>query len=101
MNGKILGQKIQTARENQGWTQTVLAHRANVSQAVVAGYEKGQKVRPDKDIVNQIAAALNVSSDFLLAEDDKLQHIPPNIMAWIESKDSLHYLKQAYKSAQE
>ena len=102
-----MGRKIKQAREKQGWTQADLAERTSangatmVVQSTIAQYEGGKKIRPDTEIINKLAKALNVSPDFLLAEDDKLAHIPQYIMTWLENPDCVPYLKKAFNEFKE
>lgn len=101
MNGKIIGIKIKRARENKGWGQQELAERTGVRQGTIAQYEGGGKVRPDSEIVNKISKALNVSSDYLLAENEPLPHFCNKVRLWLENPECVSYVEDAYKTYKE
>ena len=64
-----IGKKIRVWRDERGLTQNELATRANISRSYLAGVETG-KYNPSIDTLNNIAAALNVSTSFLMEEVD-------------------------------
>lgn len=64
-----IGKKIRAWRDERGLTQNELASRANISRSYLAGVETG-KYNPSIDTLNSIAAALNVSTSFLMEEVD-------------------------------
>lgn len=63
-----LGQKIRKFRLAKGWTQKRLEKESGVENRNLTRYEH-DKVRPRPKILKQIAAALEVSVDELLAEE--------------------------------
>ena len=64
-----IGKKIRAWRDERGLTQNELASRANISRSYLAGVET-EKYNPSIDTLNSIAAALNVSTSFLMEEVD-------------------------------
>lgn len=60
-----IGERIARLRKDRGLTQKELADQLNVSQPVVSDYEN-DVIRIPADVVIQLAAVLNVSSDELL-----------------------------------
>jgi repressor LexA len=63
-----LGQRIKTVRIAKGMNISELCKRASISRSYYYDVEKGVSV-PSSQLLNRIAAALNVSSDFLLDLD--------------------------------
>lgn len=60
-----IGERIARLRKDRGLTQKELAGQLEVSQPVVSDYEN-DVIRIPADVVIQLAAVLNVSSDELL-----------------------------------
>jgi transcriptional regulator with XRE-family HTH domain len=60
-----LGSRIQELRKQQGWSQTVLADKINVSKSQVNRYEN-KGVQPPADILNNMAELFGTSVDFLI-----------------------------------
>lgn len=53
-----LGKKVREAREERGWTQTELAHRAGMKPHAISRFEAGDVV-PTLATLDRIAAALD------------------------------------------
>lgn len=66
---KTLNERIKELRLENGWSQTDLAVRVEVTQQTIADWEKGKKPSIDKLIL--LARAFNASVDFLLGLTDK------------------------------
>ena len=64
-----LGDKIKYARQQAGLSQVQLAQKLFVSRAAVAKWETG-KGMPDIQNLKALANALNVTTDYLLDEDE-------------------------------
>lgn len=64
-----VGQRIKQEREQRGWSQGELARRSGVLQGVLSRIESGARKVPRSDTLQQIAAALAVSTDYLLGTD--------------------------------
>lgn len=65
------GKKLKEARQKAGLSQEQLAEKLSVSRSAVAKWET-DKGMPDIDNLKAIAQLLNVSIDYLLAEDEKI-----------------------------
>jgi transcriptional regulator with XRE-family HTH domain len=61
---KILAERLKQARLCHKLTQTQVGHRAGMPPAQVSHYENG--VRPTVDNLRKLAAALDVSTDWLV-----------------------------------
>ena len=61
----VIGQRIKTARKNQGLTQKELAERAGTATGTIQQYELGKR-QPRADQLRAIASALGVTVDYLL-----------------------------------
>ncbi len=61
-----LGAKIKELREEQGWSQGFLDHKAKLSDGYISDLESGDKVKhPSAFIIIKIAVALRVDPDEL------------------------------------
>ena len=65
------GEKLQAARKDAGLTQEQLAQKLIVSRSAVAKWES-DKGMPDVENLKAMAQLLDVSVDYLLAEDQRL-----------------------------
>jgi transcriptional regulator with XRE-family HTH domain len=68
-----LGNKIRELRKSKGYTLEELAQRADSSKSYIWELENKNPPRPSADKVAKIAAALGVTSDYLM---DKSQKAP-------------------------
>lgn len=64
-DGETLGERIARLRKERGYTQTELAERIGIIQALVSDYERG-KLRLNAEMVVRFAEALEVSTEDLL-----------------------------------
>ena len=55
-----VGDRIKAARKEKSLTQTELGKKLNVSQSMIAQYERGDRT-PNDDTLQRIAAILDVS----------------------------------------
>lgn len=65
------GEKLRDARKKAGISQEELAEKLSVSRSAVAKWETDNGL-PDVGNLKTLAAVLNVSIDYLLAEDERL-----------------------------
>ena len=65
------GEKLRDARKKAGISQEELAEKLSVSRSAVAKWETDNGL-PDVGNLKVLAAVLNVSIDYLLAEDERL-----------------------------
>jgi putative transcriptional regulator len=62
--------RTRTLREAKGWTQGELAERAGVTRATVNRLEKGRPKSIDLDVLEKLAAALEVAPGFLIGPEE-------------------------------
>lgn len=62
-----IGTLVKRLREERGFTQGQLATYANVSRSWVALVERHKRPRPDPDLLRQVARALQVPAETLMA----------------------------------
>jgi repressor LexA len=62
-----MGQRIRIARENQGWSQTELAHKLGKNPSTISHYESGQKAIRSTELP-KLAQILEVSVSFFFGE---------------------------------
>lgn len=63
-----LAEKIKSAREGLGLTQTRLAEKANIAQSIISDVEQGGRM-PRIDTLIKIAKALDTTVSELLEEE--------------------------------
>jgi transcriptional regulator with XRE-family HTH domain len=73
MEAGSVGARIRGARVERGWTQDALAAAVGVSRSAVAQWET-DRAGQLRDTIPRIAAALDVSVEYLLTGEDK--HAP-------------------------
>lgn len=73
-----LGEVVRELREARGWTQVELAERAGLSSSHVSYLESGERINVTLWVVCQIANALEVSLDYLLAQIGVYESGEPN-----------------------
>ena len=64
-----LSEKIMNLRKKSGWSQEELADRLGISRQSVSKWETGESV-PDIDKIIRMSELWNVSTDYLLKEDE-------------------------------
>ncbi|MCM1316389.1 MAG: helix-turn-helix domain-containing protein [Alistipes senegalensis] len=64
------GQKIKSRREELGYTQVELAQKVHTTQPYISRLERGW-FNPSMKMIRNIAATLNISTDYLLFDDQK------------------------------
>lgn len=62
-------ERIRELRKMRGMSQQDLANKLDLNKVAISQYERGVR-RPSIDIVSALCDIFNVSSDFLLGEDD-------------------------------
>jgi transcriptional regulator with XRE-family HTH domain len=65
-----LGQKINLARKNKGWTQGELGELVNVASSLIGKYERGE-INPPLEVATKIAKMLDSSLDYLTGMTDE------------------------------
>ena len=66
------GERLRLLREEKELSQDALGKVFNLSQSIIAYYEKDKK-QPSQKTLKQMATLFNVSTDFLLGETDQRQ----------------------------
>jgi len=66
-----LSDHLRQIRERKGWTQNHLAEVSGVPQPSIWRLEKGLILNPKSGLLRKLAAALEVSMDYLVTEEDK------------------------------
>jgi transcriptional regulator with XRE-family HTH domain len=66
-----LGNKIRDLRKKKGYTLEQLADRTDSSKSYIWELENKNPPRPSADKVGKIAAALGVTSDYLMSKSQK------------------------------
>jgi len=64
-----LGSRLRSAREKKGWSQTYVCQKLGISNSTLSGYERDYR-EPDVDTISTFAQLYEVSTDFLLGQDD-------------------------------
>ncbi len=64
-----IGERIQTTRKENGFSQEQLAEMASLNRVTIAKYESG-RIEPGAQALARIADALGVSIDHLLGRDE-------------------------------
>lgn len=67
-----LAERITALREKRGWNMSKLAKVSDIPQPTIWRLEKGQITQPKTGILQQLAQALEVSTDYLLREEDTM-----------------------------
>ena len=61
-----LGEKVQRLRKERGMTQSELAERAGVSQAIISRLENKVRSNVNADVLKGLAKALGCTTDYLV-----------------------------------
>ena len=72
-------------REAKGWSQYDIAERLNIKRPRYNAWEQGLS-KPRADLLNNLAALLEVSTDYLLSGDQGAGSEPPT-PEWATAKD--------------
>jgi len=84
-----LGSRIREERQRAGMTQEKLAEAAGCNESYIGQIERGYK-NPSLEIIVNIANALNVTVDYLLAESvkvDQIDGLTDEIVALLKERD--------------
>jgi transcriptional regulator with XRE-family HTH domain len=65
-----LGGRIKELRERRGWSQSELARRAHVRQALLSALETGRQPDTTGSVLRRLARTLGVSIDYLVGTFD-------------------------------
>ena len=70
---RIIGARVRALREHRGWTQGQLAYKAHTVAAQISRIEHNERPGAQARLVAQIAAALDVSMDYLMGRTNDPQ----------------------------
>ena len=77
---EIFKKRLRTAREKNNLTQADLAENTGLPASSISHFEKGPR-KPSFDNLRRLAAALNVTTDYLLGRtDNTAEHAQTNIL---------------------
>ncbi|MBE6903548.1 MAG: helix-turn-helix transcriptional regulator [Ruminococcaceae bacterium] len=68
MDKKALGSKLREARKSKGYTQEVLAEKADIGVMYLGEIERGIKM-PSMNIFIKLIEALDISADYVLRDE--------------------------------
>lgn len=68
MDKADLGKKLREARLKRGYTQQVLAEKADVAEMYISQLERGLKM-PSMNLFIKLITALDISSDYILRDE--------------------------------
>lgn len=66
---EVFPQRLRAAREMRRWSQNELGQRSGLPPSSVAHFEAGSR-KPSFDSLHRVAAALEVTTDYLLGRTD-------------------------------
>lgn len=66
---KTIGEKLLILREERNLKQKELAELAGITEATLSRYENGKR-EPKGEIISRLAKVLNVTTDYLLNDED-------------------------------
>ena len=70
-----LSEKIMLLRKKQGWSQEELANHLNISRQSISKWESGQS-QPDIDKIILLSQLFQVTTDYLLLDQENEEHRP-------------------------
>jgi transcriptional regulator with XRE-family HTH domain len=73
MEEQVIAERVRTAREWRGWSQTELARRAEIHPVVLNRLEMKHKAGVQAETIRRLALALQVSADYLLGISKTLE----------------------------
>ncbi|WP_188454456.1 helix-turn-helix domain-containing protein [Virgibacillus oceani] len=67
----MIGERLRKLRQERGYSLSELAERAGVSKSYLSYLERDVKNNPSLQFISKIADTLNVSVEYLLADEQK------------------------------
>ena len=89
MNQKLLGSRINQAREDRGYSLDALASRVGLNKSTLSRYERGEIENPKLPVINAIANALHVNPGWLVGKCNDKSYTPAISGASIFSPSNL------------
>lgn len=90
MSYKSLGEILREKRKAKGWSQGLLAKKANTSASSISGYEIGRSI-PNLYIACDIAKALGCEVEELIEKTSKARLLTERLTTFFASDDYLKY----------
>jgi transcriptional regulator with XRE-family HTH domain len=84
-----IGDRVRTARRRLGWDREALAFHAGLSWSAIAQIESGRRRQPRPDTLATLAAALGVTTDYLVCGHPASQPMFEHRALLYESNDEL------------
>ena len=72
----VVGERIRHFRQAAGWEVSKLSMESGVPEQTIRSWESRNAANPSADGLSKVAAALGVSVDALLQEDDSVELVP-------------------------
>ena len=91
MDGDV-GATIRRERLRQGWSQPVLAERADVSVDWVRSVEQGRVAKPQMEHLLRVAAALGIPATMVGVDNGPVEYFTPDQVTDLNA--SFHTLKK-------
>lgn len=96
---ETMGQRIRHLREKLRLTQTEIANKIGISQSAYNRYEQNEIKRYSETTLDNLAKALETTTEFILGQEGqhgKFEHVPPEILEWIATEESMAYITEAF-----
>jgi len=93
---ETIGARVAQIRKERGMTQTELAEKIGIIQALISDYERG-KLRLYDDVIIRLATALGVSTDTLLGVTDKDSETPQISLRFLKRLSVIETFPEAQK----
>lgn len=91
----LFGDKVKRLRENAGMTQAELGKLVGVSDRVLGYYESNERFPRKPEIISKLAAALEVSADYLVGNDGYFVQKADEKYGYLGHKQAQSLLKNA------
>ena len=89
VKARIIGARIRSLREERGWTQGVLAYKADTTAAQISRLENNDRPSAGAVILGKIALALGTTVEYLLGQTDDPSRRVENVDGQIESPEDV------------
>ncbi|WP_079529066.1 helix-turn-helix domain-containing protein [Halobacillus hunanensis] len=94
-----LGRRLRKARENKGWSQTLVCEKLEISNSRLSGYERNYR-EPDTKMLSTLASLYDVSIDWLIGmtDDFKIGETEADMEAFIQDPELQRWYAELPKS---
>ena len=87
VKARIIGARIRSLREEKGWTQGILAYKADTTAAQISRLENNDRPAAGAVIIGKIALALGTTVEYLLDQTDDPTRQPDSVDGQVESPE--------------